>query len=89
MTYIIMISVACLWSCFGTPRKGFGLAYSSCDYCKGYIFVLVPSYVVGDFLYLNVKKTIIYAICYCNILQYLETILIFAISNNNTTGGNG
>lgn len=54
------------------------LADSSCDYCKGYIFVLVPGYVVGDFLYLNVKKTIIYAIYHCNILQYLKTILIFA-----------
>ncbi|EDM22713.1 hypothetical protein BACCAC_01105 [Bacteroides caccae ATCC 43185] len=25
------------------------LADSSCNYCKGYIFVLVPGYVVGDF----------------------------------------
>ena len=49
MTDIIMISVICLWSCFGTPRKGFGLAYSSCDYCKGYIFVFIPGYVTGDF----------------------------------------
>nr|DAE70659.1 MAG TPA: hypothetical protein [Bacteriophage sp.]DAY70495.1 MAG TPA: hypothetical protein [Caudoviricetes sp.]DAZ54823.1 MAG TPA: hypothetical protein [Caudoviricetes sp.] len=25
------------------------LADSSCDYCEGCIFVLVPGYVVGDF----------------------------------------
>nr|DAU47535.1 MAG TPA: ArsC family reductase [Bacteriophage sp.] len=25
------------------------LADSSCDYCKGYIFVLVPGYVTRDF----------------------------------------
>lgn len=72
MTDIIMISVACLWSCFGTLRKGFGLADSSCDYCKGYIFVLVPGYVVGDFLYLNVKK-----------LLYRQFITAIYCSNKN------
>nr|DAL68390.1 MAG TPA: thiamine pyrophosphokinase [Bacteriophage sp.] len=26
------------------------LADSLCDYCKGYIFVFVPHYIVGDFI---------------------------------------
>ena len=49
MTGATRISVGFCWLCYGTPRKVVVLADSSCDYCKGYIFVLVPGYVVGDF----------------------------------------
>lgn len=46
-----------LLECYGTPRKVVVLADSSCNYCKGYIFVLVHGYVVGDFLYLCRKQS--------------------------------
>nr|DAD92396.1 MAG TPA: hypothetical protein [Siphoviridae sp. ctlwB1] len=52
------------------------LADSSCDYCKGYIFVFVPGYVVGDFLQSNVKCLLFHKLFLLNVWYYINFLYL-------------